>query len=83
VCTRRHLPFAIEITDQIKWGEENIVAISVENVLKPSRVPSGDMPGGEMSLFASTPKTTYDFYPFAGIHRPWCCTPSRRRISRM
>jgi beta-glucuronidase len=65
-----HLPFAFEITDQVKWDEENVVAISVENVLKPSRVPSGNMPGGEMSLFASTPQTTYDFYPFAGIHRP-------------
>jgi beta-glucuronidase len=65
-----HLPFVFEITDQIKWDEENVVAISVENVLKPSRVPSGNMPGGEMSLFASTPQTTYDFYPFAGIHRP-------------
>ncbi|MCU0502739.1 MAG: beta-glucuronidase [Anaerolineae bacterium] len=65
-----HLPFAFEITDKIKWGEENILAISVENVLKPSRIPSGNMPGGEMSLFASTPKTTYDFYPFSGIHRP-------------
>lgn len=65
-----HLPFAFEITGQIKWGEENIVAISVENVLKPARVPSGNMPGSDMSLFASTPKTTYDFYPFAGIHRP-------------
>ncbi len=65
-----HLPFAFEITDKIKWGEANIVAISVENVLKPARIPSGNMPGGEMSLFASTPKTTYDFYPFAGIHRP-------------
>jgi beta-glucuronidase len=65
-----HLPFAFEITDHVKWDEENVVAISVENVLKPSRVPSGNMPGGEMSLFASTPQTTYDFYPFAGIHRP-------------
>lgn len=65
-----HLPFAFEITHQIKWGEENVVAISVENVLKPSRVPSGNMPGSEMSMFASTPKTTYDFYPFSGIHRP-------------
>jgi beta-glucuronidase len=65
-----HLPFAFEITDKIKWDEENVLAISVENVLKPSRIPSGNMPGGEMSLFASTPKTTYDFYPFAGIHRP-------------
>ena len=23
-----------------------------------------------MSMFASTPSTTFDFYPFAGIHRP-------------
>ena len=65
-----HLPFACEITDKIKWGEENVVAISVENELKPSRVPSGNMPGSEMGMFASTPKTTYDFYPFAGLHRP-------------
>lgn len=65
-----HLPFAFEITDQVKWGEENVFAISVENVLKPSRIPSGDMPGSETSMFASTPKTTYDFYPFSGIHRP-------------
>ena len=65
-----HLPFAFDITDAIKWGEENTIAISVENVLKPDRVPSGNMPGSSMSMFASTPKTTYDFYPFAGIHRP-------------
>jgi beta-glucuronidase len=65
-----HLPFAFEITDSVKWDEENVVAISVENELKPSRVPSGNMPGSEMSLFASTPATTFDFYPFAGLHRP-------------
>ncbi len=65
-----HLPFAFEITNMIQWDAENVVAISVENQLKPARVPSGNMPGGEMSLFASTPQTTYDFYPFAGIHRP-------------
>lgn len=65
-----HLPFAFEVTDLVRWGEEHILAISVENSLKPWRVPSGDMPGSEMSMFASTPKTTYDFYPFAGIHRP-------------
>ncbi len=65
-----HLPFAFEITDQVKWDEENVLAISVENVLKPERVPSGNMPGADMSMFMSTPKTTYDFYPFAGIHRP-------------
>lgn len=66
-----HLPFAFEITDQIKWGEPNVIAISVENVLKPERVPSGNMPTRTaFDALSSTPRTTFDFYPFAGIHRP-------------
>jgi beta-glucuronidase len=66
-----HLPFAFEITPLIRWEAENVIAISVENALKPNRVPSGNMPDSTaMSAYASTPKTTFDFYPFAGIHRP-------------
>lgn len=64
-----HLPFAFEITNRIKWGEENAIAISVENELTPTRVPSGNM-ASSMGMFASTPRTTFDFYPFAGLHRP-------------
>lgn len=64
-----HLPFAFEITDHVKWNEENVVAISVENELKATRVPSGNI-NSSMGMFASTPRTTFDFYPFAGIHRP-------------
>ncbi|ESS69995.1 beta-glucuronidase UidA [Methyloglobulus morosus KoM1] len=63
-----HLPFAFEITDQIRWETENIVAISVENELKPTRVPSGNMSTPLLPV-ASFPHTTYDFFPFAGIHR--------------
>ncbi len=66
-----HLPFAFEINDQIKWGEENIIAISVENVLKPDRVPSGNMPTKTaFDTLSSTPRTTFDFYPFCGLQRP-------------
>jgi beta-glucuronidase len=64
-----HLPFAFEITDQVRWEAENVIAISVENELKPTRVPSGNMPttrGFSMGF----PSTTFDFFPFAGIHRP-------------
>ena len=64
-----HLPFAFEITDQVQWDQENVIAISVENTLKPTRVPSGNMPVA-LGLFASFPRTTYDFFPFAGLHRP-------------
>ncbi|MCB0190266.1 MAG: hypothetical protein KDE31_38600, partial [Caldilineaceae bacterium] len=66
-----HLPFAFEITEQIKWGEENVIAISVENELKPTRVPSGNVasPLGGGMLSSNLP-TTFDFFPFAGLHRP-------------
>src|SRR5205823_4054849 len=64
-----HLPFAFEITNLVTWNAENVIAISVENELKPTRVPSGNMPSA-MGMFASTPRTTFDFYPFAGLHRP-------------
>lgn len=64
-----HLPFAFEITDHIRWEKENIIAISVENELKPTRVPAGNM-GTPLLPIASFPHTTYDFFPFAGIHRP-------------
>ncbi len=64
-----HLPFAFEITDRVLWGTENIIAISVENHLEPERVPSGNMPN-PMSAVAGFPRTTFDFFPFAGLHRP-------------
>jgi beta-glucuronidase len=64
-----HLPFAFEVTDLLRWDAENTFAISVENELKPTRVPSGNM-NTALGPFASHPRTTYDFFPFAGIHRP-------------
>jgi beta-glucuronidase len=64
-----HLPFAFEITNLIKWGAENVIAISVENELTATRVPSGNIPS-PIGGFASNLRTTYDFFPFAGLHRP-------------
>jgi beta-glucuronidase len=65
-----HLPFAFEITRLLRWDAENVIAISVENELKPARVPSGNLASSALSMFMSTPRTTFDFYPFAGLHRP-------------
>lgn len=64
-----HLPFAFEITEHVRWDDEIVIAIAVENELKPARVPSGNMPSA-MSVMAGYPSTTYDFFPFAGLHRP-------------
>lgn len=66
-----HLPFAFEVTELIHWDAENVIAISVENILKPERVPPGNLPGSTITGFStSLPRTSFDFYPYAGIHRP-------------
>ncbi len=64
-----HLPFAIDITEHIRWDQENVFAISVENHLKPTRVPAGNIPS-PLGMIASFPRSTFDFFPFAGLHRP-------------
>jgi beta-glucuronidase len=62
-----HLPFAFEISSQIKWGTNNRITIQIENILKPSRVPTGGAVSG--GLFASSPKANFDFFPYAGLNR--------------
>jgi beta-glucuronidase len=64
-----HLPFAFDITDLVRWDDENVIAISVENHLEPTRVPAGNMRSALGSV-GGYPTTTFDFFPFAGIHRP-------------
>jgi beta-glucuronidase len=64
-----HLPFAFDVTAAAPAGRPVTVAIRVENVLKPTRVPAGALPPGARSLFNSNPPATFDFFPFAGLHR--------------
>ncbi len=74
-----HLPFAFEIGSLLEWGQANRISIQVENELMPSRVPTGNVPGG---VFSSYPKSNYDFFPYAGLHRDvWLYTlPSTASI---
>ena len=67
-----HLPFAIDITDLLVHDALNSIAITVENKSLPERVPPGPVPGtgGIGSLMRSFPSTSYDFFPYAGLHRP-------------
>lgn len=67
-----NLPFDLEITRQVKWDAENIIAITVENRLLPTRVPPGNPvgTGGMGGFMRSYPATTYDFFPYGGLHRP-------------
>lgn len=62
-----HLPFAFEITQQVKWNAPNRISIQIENILKPSRVPTGGATAA--SLMSSFPKANFDFFPYAGLNR--------------
>jgi beta-glucuronidase len=65
-----HLPFAFEITGLVRFGGENTIAILVENHLRPDRVPSGGFGALDANTSQGHPDTSFDFYPYAGIHRP-------------
>jgi beta-glucuronidase len=43
------VPFAFDISDDVKWNEENRIVIRVENELKLTRVPLGGNKSGAMS----------------------------------
>jgi len=63
-----HLPFSFDITSVVNWEATNKIVVQVENILKPSRVPTGAVTseGG----FVNFPATNYDFFPFCGLQRP-------------
>lgn len=67
-----HLPFTIDISNQLVWDRKNVIAISAENKQLLERVPPGPGPGGGgvAGVLGGYPLTTYDFFPYAGLHRP-------------
>jgi beta-glucuronidase len=65
-----HLPFEFDVTPHVQ-PEENVLVVRVEGELAPDRVPPGNAPGpAEQSLWIRYPATSFDFFPFCGIHRP-------------
>ncbi len=66
-----HLPFVADVTEALLWDKPNIIAIAVENHPLPERVPAGPTPaeGIFSGPFTTHPATTYDFFPYAGLHR--------------
>ncbi|MBB6094099.1 beta-glucuronidase [Povalibacter uvarum] len=70
-----HLPFAFDVTSHVRHDAENVLVLFVENELRLDRVPA--VPDTtRVSLHTHHfPQTTYDFFPYAGIHRPvWLFT---------
>ncbi len=79
-----HLPFAFDITDDVKWDTENRVSIEVENILKPNRVPTGgeNTKGIGGGFLSNNPKANFDFFPYGGLQRPvWLYATPKNAIA--
>src|SRR3972149_6457606 len=66
-----HLPFEFDVTPHVQ-PESNRLVVCVEGELAPDRVPPGNIPPHPADSFgqAKFPDTSFDFFPFCGIHRP-------------
>lgn len=71
-----HLPFAFNVTSQLRFGEKNRIVISVYVRIKPDSLPPGEVEHeqiiqkyGDRGQF---PRNYYDFFPYGGIHRSVC-----------
>src|SRR6186713_1867394 len=65
-----HLPFVLDATRVVR-AESNRLVVRSEGELRPDRVPPGNVPKDPADTFApSHPDGSFDFFPYAGIHRP-------------
>ncbi len=80
------LPFALDVSTLIKYGEENLFEVFVDNKLDPWALPPATLEDGEgrIGFHNSYPAVTYDFYPFGGIHRSvFLCTTAQTHIKNI
>jgi beta-glucuronidase len=66
-----HLPFEFDVNGKVR-PENNVLVVRVDCALAPDRVPPGNIPPNSLDTFSNKqfPDTSFDFFPFAGIHRP-------------
>ena len=66
-----HLPFEFDLSGKLQQ-ERNVLVVRVDAALAPDRVPPGNIPPNRGDTFSNQqyPDTSFDFFPFAGIHRP-------------
>lgn len=67
-----HLPFEFDVTEHLR-AEGNRLVVRVNGEPLPDRIPPGGVrqdPLDNFRLSSQHPVTSYDFFPFSGIHRP-------------
>lgn len=77
-----HLPFVFDIGAAARLGEANRLTVMVENKLERDRVPNNPDVAAWKWGSEEYPQTSYDFFPFSGIHRQvWLCALPQTHIS--
>lgn len=75
-----HLPFTFDISDIVNWDASNKIVVQVENILKPERVPPGNVT--TEGHFKNYPAGNFDFFPYCGLERPvWVYAVPTNHIS--
>jgi beta-glucuronidase len=68
-----HLPFSFDLAPLVQ-PEHNVLVVRVEGALAPDRVPPGNVPPDPKHMFLDQhqnfPPTSFDFFPYCGLHRP-------------
>ncbi|MBN1217369.1 MAG: beta-glucuronidase [Anaerolineae bacterium] len=68
-----HLPFSFDLTPHVQ-PEHNMLVVRVEGELAPDRVPPGNVRPDSKHMFLDQrqnfPPTSFDFFPYCGLHRP-------------
>ncbi len=70
-----HLPFAFDASDVVRADRSNRLVVMVENRLRIDRVPAVPDTQAFHLYQEDLPETSYDFFPYSGLHRPvWLCS---------
>lgn len=73
--TGGHLPFAFDASDAVRGDRPNRLVVMVENRLRIDRVPAIPDTKAFHLYQEDLPETSYDFFPYSGLHRPvWLCS---------
>ncbi|KOC64606.1 Beta-glucuronidase [Habropoda laboriosa] len=66
-----HLPFEAEISSYLVYGGKNRITVAVDNTLLQTSVPQGKIVDTAVDNGSVHTQTyTFDFFNYAGIHRP-------------
>ena len=77
------LPFESDISEYLRFGEENRITVIADNTLDPFSLPPASEQAGEghAGFIDSYPAVPYDFFPYGGIQRSvWLYATSKNRI---